>query len=240
MANILLIGDTWAITPAHTWQYNNKMAADWFEYQFIKNGHPCFNKGWGGNQNHSQLHHAEVFLNATKGTIAEADLVIWFHTELVRDFTKGSVQNGIIEENGLDGAIDIMAEDIYGTVTRLKNEFPNTKWAIIGGHAPLRSSRKNLLDWAEFRIDNWREEIAGVPCPESQVFEFLEEGKGNLWDWPAIGEDIINRELAIKEIILEATKDESLFYDKSHPGVEPLKSLAYRIMNHFNFEIKNN
>jgi hypothetical protein len=235
MANILLLGDTWAITPTHTWQHGNKMSQDWFEYQFIKKGHPCFNKGWGGNQNHSQLAQAEVFLNATKGTVCEADLVIWFHSELVRDFGKGKEQNDIISEYGFDGALDIKAEEIYETVTRLKNEFPDTKWAIIGGHAPLRSTRKHLLDWAEFRIDNWRQEISGVECPESHAFEWLEKWKGSLWDWPAIPDDIIQRESNIRNILLEATKDVNLFYDQSHPAVGPLKDLSERILDHFNF-----
>lgn len=233
MANILILGDTWAITPSHTWIHGNKMSAEWFEYQFMKKGHPTFNKGWGGNQNHSQLAQAEVFLNATKDTLCEADLVIWFHSELVRDFTKGEEQNKTIEELGFDGALDLKAEEIYGTATRLKEEFPTTKWAIIGGHAPIRSTRSNLLDWAEFRIDNWRQEISGQECPESHAFEWLEKWKGSLCDWPAIGEDIIQREIAIREKILAATQDESLFYDRSHPGLEPLKDLSARIMGHF-------
>ena len=237
MANILLLGDTWAISPCHTWTNGNKMSGEWFEYQFMKSGHPTFNKGWGGNQNHAQLKQAEVFLNATKGTPCEADLVIWFHSELVRDFLSGEhggkVQNQIIEEVGFDGALDLKAEEIYGTASYLKQEFPNTKWAIIGGHAPIRSTRSYLLDWAEFRIDNWRQEIAGQECPESHAFEWLEKWKGSLWDWPAISEDIIQRELAIRDKILAATQDESLFYDKSHPALEPLKGLAARIMEHF-------
>jgi len=237
MANILLLGDTWAISPWHTWMNGNTMAGDWFEYQFMKKGHPTFNKGWGGNQNHAQLKQAEVFLNATKGTPCEADLVIWFHSELVRDFLSGEwgakQQNEIIEQVGYDGALDLKAEEIYGTVTRLKEEFPATKWAIIGGHAPIRGTRSHLLDWAEFRIDNWRQEIAGQECPESHAFEWLERWKGSLWDWSAIGEDIIQRELKIREKILAATQNEDLFYDKSHPGLGPFKDLSARIIDHF-------
>lgn len=237
MANILLLGDTWAISPWHTWMNGNTMAGDWFEYQFMKKGHPTFNKGWGGNQNHAQLKQAEVFLNATKGTPCEADLVIWFHSELVRDFLSGEVmgkvQNEIIEKEGFDGALDLKADEIYGTATQLKQEFPNTKWAIIGGHAPIRGTRSHLLDWAEFRIDNWRQEIAGQECPESHAFEWLEKWKGSLWDWPAIGEDIIQRELGIREKILAATQNEDLFYDRSHPALGPLKDLSARIIDHF-------
>jgi hypothetical protein len=139
----------------------------------------------------------------------------------------------MFEEFGFDQTLDILAERIYGRVTRIKQEFPKTKWAIIGGHAPIRSTRSYLLDWVEFRIDNWRQEISGKECPESHAFEWLEEGKGSLYDFPAIGEDIIQRELLIKEKILEATMDTNLFYNKKHPAKEPLTQLANRIIDHF-------
>jgi hypothetical protein len=235
MSNILILGDTWGITPCHIWDHDQS-PADWFEFQFLKKGHPTFNKSWGGNQNHYQLAQAEVFLNATKDTLMEIDLIIWFHSELMRDLGEGAsleTQNRMFEEFGFDQTLNILAERIYGRVTRIKQEFPKTKWAIIGGHAPIRSTRSYLLDWVEFRIDNWRQEISGKECPESHAFEWLEEGKGSLYDFPAIGEDIIQRELLIKEKILEATMDTNLFYNKKHPAKEPLTQLANRIIDHF-------
>jgi len=236
MANILILGDTWGITPCHIWAPNCQDPKDWFEFQFLKKGHPTFNKSWGGNQNHYQLAQAEVFLNATKDTSMEIDLIVWFHSELMRDLGESASleeQNGMFEEFGFDQTMDIIAERIYGRVTRLKQEFPKTKWAIIGGHAPIRTNRSHLLDWVEFRIDNWRQEISGKECPESHAFEFLERGKGSLYDYPAIGEDIIQRELLIKEKILEATMDTNLFYNRKHPAKEPLTQLANRIIDHF-------
>jgi hypothetical protein len=236
MANILILGDTWGITPCHIWP-DSKEPADWFEFQFLKKGHPTFNKSWGGNQNHYQLAQAEVFLNATKDTQLEIDLIIWFHSELMRDLGEGTPkekQDEMFEEFGFDGTLDRIAERVYGTVNRLKTEFPKTKWAIIGGHAPIRSNKSYLLDEVEFRIDNWRQEISGKECPESHAFEWLEKGKGSLYDFPSVGEDIIQRELEIKEKIIEATSDYDLFYNGKHPALTPLKNLAERIMNHFN------
>jgi hypothetical protein len=235
MANILILGDTWGITPCHIWSHDQS-PTDWFEFQFLKKGHPTFNKSWGGNQNHYQLAQADVFLNATKNTAMEIDLIIWFHSELMRDLGEsrsGEKQNEMILELGFDGTLDHIAEKIYGRVNKMKEDFPKTKWAIIGGHAPIRSTRSYLLDWVEFRIDNWRQEISGKECPESHAFEWLEEGKGSLYDFSAIGEDIIQRELLIKEKILEATMDTNLFYNRKHPAKEPLTQLANRIIDHF-------
>ena len=235
MANILILGDTWGITPCHIWP-DLKEPLDWFEFQFLKKGHPTFNKSWGGNQNHYQLAQAEVFLNATKETPMEIDLIVWFHSELIRDLGEGTPsekQDEMIAELGFDGTLDLIAERIYERVTRLKSEFPKTKWAIIGGHAPIRSSKSYLLDWVEFKIDNWRQEISGKECPESHAFEWLEKGKGSLYDFPSISQDIIDREIEIQQKILNATSDTNLFYNKKHPAIGPIKDLAARIIDHF-------
>ena len=36
MANILILGDTWGITPCHIWAPNSQDPKDWFEFQFLK------------------------------------------------------------------------------------------------------------------------------------------------------------------------------------------------------------
>lgn len=230
MSNILILGDTWGIVPCHTWS-NDHSIVNWFEYLFLKKGHPTFNKSWGGNQNNYQLTQAEVFLNATKGTPFSPDIIIWFHSEIVRDLIPPEVE--MFKTTDYDTVIDITAERMYNRVNELKNNFPDTKWAILGGHAPLRPNKKHLLDWAEFRIDNLRSKIAGVDIPESQAFEFLEKGKGSLWDFEGISDDVIQRELAIKEQIISATKDVSKFYNQKHPAIGPLQDLAEEIITHF-------
>lgn len=227
----MILGDTWGVVPCHTYSVD-KGIIEWFEYQFLKKGHATFNKSMGGNQNHYQLVQAEVFMESLKGTAFEPDLIIWFHTEIVRDLIPPETK--LFETMHYDEVIDITAERMYNYVSSLKSRFPKTKWAILGGHAPLRASKKHLLDWAEFRIDNLRAKIAGVDIPESQAFEFLEQGKGSLWDWPAIPDEIVQRELKIKEQIIAATKDPFKFYNGKHPASIPLKSLAFEIMEHFN------
>jgi hypothetical protein len=238
MANILILGDTWGITPCHEWP-RNSLLVNWFEFQFLKRGHATFNRSWGGNQNHNQLNIASVFLHAVENTPFKIDLVIWFHSELLRDFAAeppyGNINN-TIEEIGFDNLINRTAERVYGTVNEMRKRFPETKWAIIGGHAPLHSPRKNLLDWAEFRIDNWRAEISGKFCPDSQCMEWLDPTKGSLYDWPAVGEEIIKREQAIREILLEATTDFDLFHNGKNPSQKVYESLAKRIIEHFNLD----
>jgi hypothetical protein len=231
MANILILGDTWGTVPCHALGYMPEVL-EWFEYQFFRRGHPTFNKSWGGNQNNYQLLQAEVLLNSIKDSPIHIDLIVWFHTEIVRDLVPQDTRRFGKEE--FDLIIDDTAERIYQWATKVKNISPDTKWAIIGGHAPLRPNKKHLLDWADFRIDNFRSHILGVDVPESQAFEFLERGKGSLWDWPDIPQDIIDRELAIKEQIIEMTKDQSKFWNGKHAGFEPMKQLANDLITKFN------
>jgi len=230
MKNILILGDTWGITPCHMWSRDTTIS-EWFEFQFMKKGHAVSNRAWGGNSNNYQLSQAEVYLDATNGTEREIDLIIWFHSELMRDLNPLIVSQ--IPTIGYDAAMELTAELIYGQVSDMKAKYPKTQWAIMGGHAPLLSSRKHLLDWAEFRIDNLRAKIAGQDIPESQAFEFLERGKGCLWDFKGITDEIIEREQAVAEIIKEATKDTAKFYNQKHPALAPLKALANEIMEHF-------
>ena len=227
----MILGDTWGIVPTHTWGFNKKEVVEWFEYQFLKRGHPTFNKSWGGTSNNHELNQTEAFLAATKNTSMFPDLIIWFHTELVRDLIGPETDQ--FKKIGYDAVIDMTADRMYNWAANIRNEYPSVKWAILGGHAPLHEPKKHLLDWAEFRIDNLRQEIAGQFVPHSQAFEYLEKGKGSLWDWPAIPEEIIQRELAFKEQIIAATQDTSKFYNQKHPALGPMKDLANKIIAHF-------
>lgn len=230
MANILILGDTWGITPCHNFGTDPNVA-NWFEFHFLKNGHTTFNKAFGGHSNTFCFEQVDVFLNAVAGTKFEIDLVIWFHTELVRDVIPED--RVAFTKKNYDFVVDEIAERMYTKAKKFRDLFPNTKWAIIGGHAALRPNKKHLLDWADFRIDNFREKIIGVPVPESQAFEYLERGKGSLWDFTGISPEIIQRELAIKEQIISLTKDTDKFYNGKHPALKPMINLANEIMEYF-------
>ena len=230
MANILILGDTWGITPCHNFG-RDPSVANWFEFHFLKHGHVAFNKAFGGHSNTFSFEQADVFLNAVKGTNFQIDLIIWFHTELIRDVAPDD--RIAFTKKHYDFVLDDIAERMYIYAKRFKDMSPTTKWVIIGGHAPLRSNKKHLLDWADYRIDNFREKIVGEPVPESQAFEYLELGKGSLWDFPGIAPSVIEREISIKEQITKLTKDTTKFYNQKHPALRPMIDLANDIMEYF-------
>jgi len=224
MSNILLIGDSWAITPPHLIESTN-----WFEYQFMQRGHNVFTKCWGANANGFQLNLAEVFLKAVEHT-HKIDLVIWFHTEVMRDWNSGR-RDINFEHYDFDGLLDALATETYNKATALKNLYPHIKWAIIGGHCALRETHKHMLDWADYRIDNWRQEIVGQAMPECHTTTFLWMLEQYV---EVLGADIVERELANRETIINACKNSDLFYDGIHPGIKPMTDLANKIIARFN------
>lgn len=223
MANILLIGDSWAITPVH-----REEGSDWFEYQLMKRGHNVFTKCWGASANNFQLNLAEVFLEATQSS-HKIDLVIWFHTEVLRDWNSGRKDISFVQYD-YDGLLDALAIESYTRATNLKNKYPNIKWAIIGGHAALREKYKHLLDWADYRIDNWRQEIIGTFMPECHSTTFLWMLEQYV---EVLGADVVERELANRETIIAACQDRTKFYDGIHPHIGPITDLANKIITKF-------
>ena len=224
MANVLIIGDRWGITPSHLYSRGDTSPTQWFEYQFIRDGHRVWNKSWGGNQNHYQLVQARVWLEGTRGTDSYPDLVVWFHSELMRDFYPDLVKK--IAEIGLDSALDLVGEYVYEEVTKIHLDHPEVRWCIMGGHSALRPRVKHLLAWADYSIDNLRNWITGRDdFPESQCMEWLEPHKGNLREFPGVTDQDWDRELALREFIVKNTEDRTVFYNGTHPSQSSMQRL---------------
>jgi hypothetical protein len=236
LARILILGDTWGISPCHVWPQNQLAdPTQWFEFELMRRGHTVMNRSWGGNQNNYQLSICETHLAALKDHPEyQPDTVIWFHTELMRDMIPPVTEPMKRQEITLDQGLDLVAEEIYGRVARTRALYPAVKWAIIGGHAPVRQNRVHILEQAgvEYIKMNWRAEIAGVDIPESHAFEFLERWKGNLWDY-GISEERIEEEQRIAEIIAQATADHTKFYNGKHPNWPAYHRLIDELTAHF-------
>lgn len=259
MANILVTGDSWACIPwqhyyrhygfltfsdkeehshiKNDWftnenkhfQYN---IFDWLDFQFLKLGHSVNNIGFWSDSNSNQLRRSQGYIQGSYVNNNPIDLVVWFHTEVVRDWHGEDWTHA--KTRGYYEYLRLSARGTYNWVTTIKERFPKTKWAIIGGHAPLYSQEKHLLDWAEFRIDNWRQEISGLECPECHLTTFLDTDHKKTNSILSLDEK--EMELQKIEKIINACKDKELFYDNVHPNVKPSKELALKIIKHLNLE----
>lgn len=262
MANILIAGDSWACIPwqhyyrhkrfsrlenedesssiIDDWFINNDYFKynifDWLDFQFTRLGHNVNNIGFWSDNNDNQLKRLQGYLQGSYVNNNPIDLIVWFHTEIVRDWFNDDWNYA--KSQGYYEYLRVSAKGTYNWVTMIKKTYPNTKWAIIGGHAALHEKEKHLLDWAEFRIDNWRQEITGIECPECHVTTFLKMDHKEINSILSLDEKEI--ELQKIETIINACKDKELFYDNVHPNVKPSKELATRIIKHFNLGKGNN
>lgn len=260
MSNILICGDSWACIPweryycYYDWatlsdqkekpnilrkwlksKEESKHLADifeWLDFQFISRGHNVNNVGYWSMGNGHQLMRARGYLDGSYINNKPYDLVVWFHTEIPRDWSGHDWVNA--EKQGYYEYLQLTARATYNFVSMMKELYPKTKWAIIGGHAPLHEQEKHLLDWAEFRIDNWRQEISGIECPECHVTTFLNTDHKEINSLLSLDQKEI--ELQKIEQIINACKDKELFYDGVHPNIKPTKELALRIIKQLNLE----
>jgi hypothetical protein len=250
MKKILIIGDSWGIIPSQLWQlqtihqkddHNSHVnhsndTLDWLDFKLLQLGHSVSNRSWGGCANWYQLTNADVFLNSAKKHNFHIDLVIWFHTEILRDLHKHTEKHmHWIKEYGLEGIIDKLCFETYDYATRLHNLSPNTKWAIIGGHAPIRKNLAHMLDWADFRIDDYRSSILNnLEIPDCHTLSFTEAEWNYIKTNNLMPLDQIIKEFEKKEYIESICQNKTLFYDTVHPSPYINKSLSSSIIEYFN------
>jgi len=245
MKEALIIGDSWSITLTHNYwvrwkpdQTYGPSHADHIEFAMRKVGYAVNNRGWGGSSNHIQVTQALHYLTWHDYIGKPLDVIIWFHTELLRDWHRANPREvKEMKEYGLDAWLDYKATEVYGIVRQAQEQYPNTKWIIVGGHCPVRQSHRHLLNKSALIIDNWRQELAGVECPECHTLTFLDEFEKFKDCFPI---DIVERELNLRDKIINACRDTKIFYDKVHPGPESMGQLSERIVNFIKAQEQNN
>jgi hypothetical protein len=222
MKNIAIIGDSWSI-GVHIGHVDGFSP---FEFTLMNKNNTVYARGHGGSNNLYELTQFEYFLDGTKD-IFDIDLVIWFHTELLRDHL-----NFRADPKDLDIGLSNIAKETYETATAIKNKYPAMKWAIIGGHEPILKHRE-MLDWADFIIDDWRSELVGEKLPYTNFLghiHFLEKNVGKI-DSKRIEEEIVYR----NKIIDICNERRDIFFDGIHPNSKAFNKLALRIKQHFGF-----
>lgn len=255
MKNILIIGDSWAIVPCNSYasqsffhktlSIRDKNILNWMDFRLLALKHNVNNRSFGGNQNWFQLGIAETHIQSSLQNNFRIDLIIWYHTELCRDLNLDTniINNHHIKklkEEGLEGTLDYIAEETYNYATQLHKLSPNTKWAIIGGHAPLRPNKKHILNWANFRLDDYRSKILNrTDIPECQTLSVHTAQWDIMKDKCGVSTEVILKELDKKEIIYSACTDIEKFYDKIHPSAFSNFILTDLIIKHFELDINS-
>lgn len=255
--NILIIGDSWGQIPIALYRHSNlrqendyikidENIFNWLDYQLLNRKHCVYNRSWGGSYNFYQLAVAETFLAGAEKNNFNVDLIIWHHTELMKEITFQLTQDDQINdgycqfliENGLEKMLDYLAHKTYSYVVKLKEKYPLTEWAILGSGAPLRTSIfKEYFDWVKFLEPNLRSTITGENVIECHTFYSIHSQNG-LWDRLIKKGFLTKEEVEIEksrcEIISNLGKKSKFFYNGQHPSPLAVVELNNRIINQFN------
>jgi len=192
-------------------------------------GYEVINTSFFGASNAKALASAENYLRYRSPDLPKIKLIIFFHTELLRDLYHLQPVDPIDTKQ----SPNLQTFDFYlgachqlqlKLISRIRKLQPNTDWAVIGGHAPIYSIED--WHWAKYTKENWRAEIAGhdIPACHSLCCQ----------DWVAKHFDYVTRRRELRNTELIESVGKNLFTDNIHPDLKHHHALAQEIINHFN------
>ena len=205
--NILILGCSFGVPD------NGCPAQFHTENQLKILGHTVYNCAKQGASNLESLAIAREFC---KNTNCRIDWIVWFHTELVRDY--------FYLHSELQGTGTFYLQDIikivYGRYSQFINEL-QAKIAVIGGAGPVHPLLYNFIE-PDYCISSWFSKILDLDLPQVQTLSRL--------DYIELLQSIgINKKIQIlqqhKEI-LDALERSDDFPDNYHPGIKPHIDLA--------------
>lgn len=182
--NVLVLGDSWGVDFANPKQGHSPCASSdttikggvpqnsWLQYS----DHIIFNLAVYGGSNMDTLNAGITFLqNRINTKNKQIDLIVWYYTELGRDQAHMRRNRSFQEETPADfpflgtGKVEVTLDFLHTETNKLVSEIrtmsPNSKWAIIGGHASLY--KPSDYDWADFIIADLVSELLGYHVPTS-------------------------------------------------------------------------
>ena len=148
--HIVIIGDSWGV-PRPDPHYAHRQQQH-TQGLLLAQGHRVTAFAQDGSTNHTQL------VQALKSGIAP-DWIIWFHTELTRDF--GLARE--LDTYTLEGVLEHLARATYPLWSDLAARATQGT-IVIGGQAPVHPVIHSM-GGADLIIQDWRSNILGVDLP---------------------------------------------------------------------------
>lgn len=156
---IAIVGDSYGVPnwygPPNI-NYEDHMPPEChIEFLLTNMGHEVTNFSENGNSNLQTLHRLQTAIEekyyhnssrklhdpenklVTLGKPYSCDLVIWFHTELLRSFNEaGFLDIKNFEPYKFEDLLDKTSEVVYSKAKHIKSLLP-AKWVVLGGQAPV-------------------------------------------------------------------------------------------------------
>ena len=203
---ISIIGDSWG-EPNWRFPMPGYSAEGHISQLLHYLGHRVYNSSIRGGTNLSAWESAQG-MPAHK----ESDLVIWFHTEVSRDFRPP--QSGWT----LDESLAQTSQRVYRDISHIRQELvPRARLWVIEGQAPVYSP--HFYQWfkPDYWTRDWRSQILAQPMPLSQLVGPLSSND----QWLAQCRDPIEVQsqwVSDVELIMSSMRASPLFPDQCHPG----------------------
>lgn len=256
--NVLVLGDSWgcdfadpgqghgpvtSVATAHTASSVTNIKEDgspqnsWLRYS----DHVIFNSAVWGGSNMDTLNAGKTFLqNRINNKNTQIDLIVWYYTELGRDQAYMGDGFPFLGTDKVEATLDFLHTETNKLVSEIRTMSPNSKWAIIGGHASLY--KPSDYDWADFIITDLVSTLVGYHVPTSHF-----QGTHH-YDWPDYkwrdgpftkNIDVLENEISKLEHYLSVKEAHSndIFTDGTHACSKLRHTLVTdKILNYFSPE----
>jgi len=197
-----------------------------------QHGHIVYNFGFVGRGNVESWESADKFFTENKANgYCLPDFVIWFHTDVLRDYASELVD---IKKNNkpwtLTHLVTKSAERAYGKICKIIKSHKLTNLILIEGQAPtVEPEFSEYIDKPLHTVKNWRSKIVNKhDLPESQLLTDV-----TLFEY---GENLDSIEFRTTELekiskIREAMTNSLLFPDDAHPGRKAHEQLTQQVLD---------
>ena len=194
-------------------------------------GYTVYNCSLNGGSNLQAIHRTEQFINGEsivhpaykenqfvclENIPTKIDLLLWFHTDILRDYYSHCTGTTI------DIATDKLANITYQKMANLLKTI-DCKIAVVGGCSPINKIMYDYIS-PDFIIEDWKSEIVNETLPYVQslgAMSVIENSPDTL--------DYKNDVLTKHEYILDKLRQSGHFPDGCHPGTYPHKNLSERL-----------
>jgi len=217
---IWICGDSWSV-PNYEFPVPGYRAQHHVSEFLADRNHLVYNFGRPGHGNMHSVGQADYHTNlvANKPNVPKPDLIVWFHTAIIRDCHSEKITHELFSET---------ASKIYSAYSDMVRK-SGAKLIVIEGHAPVSEHEFfNYLN-PDIFIRNWRGKILGMPeLPQSHWYC---EARRLEKSWLTT-EQKLSETHVLTQIADAVSSRPDLFPDESHPGDIPNIQLSLKIVEY--------
>lgn len=157
-----------------------------------------------------------------------ADCVIWFHTDIARDWPWNQLAT---QPWNVQAMLDHTADWVYARARSIYLSFdPLPKLIVIEGQSTVHQPYFHRYFNPNHHIQDWRSQLVGAALPPSQLVGPLSNADKNFFDHCRDSVEQQHQLITDVETIMTAMRNCCLFPDNCHPGDQAHQQLTEEIL----------